>query len=230
MFTPDTRLFRPDADLLLVFLSGNGVAFFEPTMDPWYRGSIPYANGTSDHVGGPNGWSKTLYRPDEAASPMGCIERHQFCNAERKCGELASFYDAITTAAPFLNLSKEWIYGYGNVSGWTSAHFSWFLLIISNAYDLSMLLSYLGVASLVSHRSFETGFGPLPSNQWQLDATYWWTTLLAGTQAAFVSAAHGPTDPLLFQFTLRLENKYMEQLCRNQVRLHIFYPRLSSFV
>lgn len=229
MFAPNTRLFRPDADSLLVFLSGNGVPFFEPTMDPWYRGFIPYANGTSGYII-PHDWNNTVYRPDEAASPMGCLERYQYCNAERKCGELASFHDAITAAAPFLNASSEEIDGYANVSGRASSQFSWFQSIIHNAYDLAPLLESLGAASLASRSNFEAGYvGRIPSNQWQLDVTHWWATLLAATQAAFVSAASGPTDPSLFQSTFRPENEHMEQLCRNQVRLHLCYLRSSSF-
>lgn len=220
MFAPDTRLFRPDADLLLVFLSGNGVVFLEPTMDSWYRGSIPYMSGRIGYTN-PYARSKTLYRPDEAASPMGCIQQYQYCNAELECGELASFYDSITAAAPFLNSSFEEIGGYVNVSGRTPSHFSWFQQVLSDGYDFAKLLNTLGAASLVSYRNSENGyFGRIPSNQWKLDVTHWWTTLLAAKQAAFVSAAHGPTDPLLFQDTLRPENEYMEQLCRNQVRLH----------
>lgn len=94
--------------------------FFKPTMDPCYQGFIPHANGTLDYII-PHHWNKTIHRPDEAASPLGCIKQYQYYNAERKCGELASFYDSITTAATFLNASIEEIYSYANVSDQTSS-------------------------------------------------------------------------------------------------------------
>lgn len=219
LFVPDPGLFRPDADLYLIFLSGNGVAFYEPTNDPWYRGTIPWAI-----VG--NGWRKTVYRPDEAASPMGCIQQYQYCNADHKCGELASFYDALATAVSFFDTPLEVVGGYANASGQTSQQFDWFEEIIYSSYNLGSLLAELGAASLMSRRNFESGYiGQIADDQWKLDVTHWWTILLAAKQAAFVNAAHGPTDPLLFHSTVSPNDDHMGSLCRNQVRLRwVFSP------
>lgn len=219
-FVPDPRLFRPDADMYLIFLSGNGVMFYEPTDDPWYRGSIPYMKIKEVGYNITDEWSKTVYRPDEAASPMGCIQQYQYCNAAHECGELASFYDAMATAAPFFDIPLEVIGGYANVTGQTASRFTWFEIIMYSSYDLLAVLIDLGAASLVSRRNFELGrLGQIPSNQWKLDVTHWWTTLLAAKQAAFVNAAHGPTDPLLHQNMFSPDEVQMGYLCRNQVRL-----------
>lgn len=107
-FDPDPRLFRPGADLYLIFLSGNGVYFEGPTDDPWYRGFIP---GNTIHFASNTEETRTVYRPDEAASPMGCIQQYQYCNADRQCGELTSFTDAMASAAPLLNTTLEMIWG-----------------------------------------------------------------------------------------------------------------------
>lgn len=220
MFMPDPRLFRPDADLSLIFLSGNGMSFLEPTDDPWYRGSIPWTNITQTGYNKTGDWKKTVYRPDEAASPMGCIQQYQYCNAEHKCGQLASFYDAMTTAAPFLNTSMEQIGGYTNVSGQASSQFNWFEQIIYAGLDLPKLVRFLGSAALASRRSFEVGyFAQISNDQWKLDVIHWWNTLLASRQAAFVSTAHGPGDTSLLSNTILPQNEYMVHLCRNQVRL-----------
>lgn len=222
MFTPDSRLFRPDADLSLIFLSGNGVAFYEPTNDPWYRGSVPWLEVKNEEDNVPGQWKRTVYRPDEAASPMGCIQQYQYCNSKHKCGQLASFYDAVTTAAPFFDTPIEAFGGYAQTSGQTSSHFSWFETIIYSSYQLLALLNGLGSASLASRRNFQLGYvWKIPSNQWKLDVMHWWTTLLAAKQAAFVIAAHGPMDPLLHQNMILPENEFMQQLCRNQVRTYI---------
>lgn len=215
-FAPDPRLFRPDADMYLIFLSGNGVAFYDPTNDPWYRGFVPWKEVNTlayeDNI------NMTVYRPDEAASPMGCIQQWQYCNAEHKCGELASYYDAVTTAAPCLNTSLEAALGYADVSGQTSSQFAYFGAIMYSAQDLITILRVLGVAALDSSRQFESGFvGPIPSDQWKLDVTHWWTTMLAAKQAAFVNAAHGTKDPALLNTTAYPGNEYMEELCHSQV-------------
>ncbi|KAJ0110219.1 hypothetical protein J7T55_000651 [Diaporthe amygdali] len=228
IFAPDPRLFRPDADLLLIFLSGNGVTFYEPTNDPWYRGFVPW--GEVHGVSGAREWTKNVYRPDEAASPLGCIQQQQYCNAEHKCGELASFYDSMTTAAPFFDTPLEVIKWPTNVSSQTSSQFSWFEDIIASTYELRALLTGLGTASLASRRDFQLGFmAQIPTNQWKLDVTHWWATELAGVQAAFVNAAHGPIDPSLFQNTGRPSNKYMESLCHNQKILSTDYTSFSLF-
>lgn len=219
-FAPDPKLFRPDADQYLIFLSGNGVSFYEPTEDPWYRGFVPWAEIKSVGSDVSIPWNKTVYRPDEAASPLGCIQQYQYCNAEHKCGELASFYDAIATAAPFFDTPLEVLSGYAKVSDRTSSQFSWFQNIIYSSYDLTALLGELGTASLASHRNFDAGYmAQIPVNQWKIDVTHWWATLLAAKQAAFVNAANGPKDPSILNQTIPPKNEYMEYLCRNQVRL-----------
>lgn len=219
-FIPDPRLFRSDADLYLIFLSGNGVTFHEPTNDPWYRGFVPWVKYKQVGYNMTDAWTKTIYRPEEAASPLGCIQQYQYCNSERKCGELTSFYDAKTTAAPFFDTSLETIQGYAKASGRRSSQFSWFQSIMYSYYDILEILSTLGSASLVSRRNFDSGnLGQISDEQWKLDVTHWWTTLLAAAQAAFVRGAHGPPDMSLRYSTIFPENEYMEDLCRNQVRL-----------
>ncbi|KAK2597555.1 hypothetical protein N8I77_012334 [Diaporthe amygdali] len=226
-FVPDPMLFRPDADLHLIFLSGNGVAFYEPTMDPWYRGFVPWGKVRNYEPSGQ--WTKNVYRPDEAASPLGCIQQYQWCNAEHKCGELSSFHDARNTAAPFFDTPLEALDGYWDISGQKSSQWAWLEYIIYSAADLR-ILHQLGAASLASRRNFGMGYmSQIPPDQWKIDVTYWWATLMAATQAAFVNAVHGPKDPSLLQMTLRPLNKYMESLCHNQKILSTDYTSFSLF-
>ena len=112
-FLADDDLFRPDGDVYILFLSGNGVGFLENTTDDWYQATSPWpavrigltiANG-----------SRSLYRPNEAASPLGCVDRWQFCNpalpalpedgddGDQRCTPLYSFSDAVTAALPLFN-------------------------------------------------------------------------------------------------------------------------------
>lgn len=213
LFVPDARFFRPDADLYLIFLSGNGVYFQEPNHDPWYRGFVPGKTITYS-----DGENATAYRPDEAASPLGCIQKHQYCNADRQCGELASFDDAMATAATLFNASQDQIWGATNVSGAGLSRFAWFEYIMWTSYDLDILIQSLGIDSLTSRQYFDEGFiAQIPDNQWQLDVTHWWATLLAAKQAAFVNVARGPTDSAMLDFKQAPQNSYMQDMCNNQV-------------
>lgn len=67
----------------------------------------------------------------------------------------------------------------------------------------------------------------VPDYQWRVDVTHWRATLLAAKQAAFVDAAHGPTDPEILEYTLAPENSYMKEMCNNQVggSLEMAYQR-----
>ncbi|KAG6357480.1 hypothetical protein INS49_013357 [Diaporthe citri] len=175
-------------------------------------------------------WSKTIYRSDEAASPMGCIQQYQYCNAEHKCGELASFYDAMITAAPFLGTPLDQLKGYVNASGRTSSQFIWFERIMYSGYDLASLIKIMRTSALASRSSYAMGtFGQIPNNQWKLDVTHWWTALLAAKQTAFVSVARGPRNPLLLQSTGYPENEYMKQLCHSQKVRSTKYTSFSLF-
>lgn len=153
-FAPDPRLFRPDADLWLIFLSGRGVGFYDRTEDPWYRGFLEWGWVMDKD----RQWNKTVYRPDEAASPMGCIQQYQYCNAEHKCGELASFTDAMITAAPVFDTTPEMLAGDADPSGQKSSSFGWFETIMYSSYDLTALLNALGPTALASRREHETGY------------------------------------------------------------------------
>ncbi|ROW07011.1 hypothetical protein VPNG_06668 [Cytospora leucostoma] len=226
-FTPNENIYRPDADIYLIFLSGNGVKFRKPNEDPWYRGFVP--DGIR-YLGNDPQRHAVVYRPDEAASPMGCIQQYQYCNADRQCGELASFTDSIAKSAPLFNFTLEAVWGNANYSGPVASHFSWFQDIIYTAYGLGTLLDTLGILSLMSRQSLvQGGWEHLPNNQWQIDITHWWATLLASSQAAFVNVAHGPTEPSVLAYTKYPQNSYMKEMCDNQKIRSTDYTSFSVF-
>ncbi|KAI0389429.1 hypothetical protein F5Y17DRAFT_472956 [Xylariaceae sp. FL0594] len=108
MFVPADSLARADADIYLLFLSGNGVLFWEPSEDEWYRiieSSNKVLGLSDDEV------SDHLYLPLEPASPLGCTDQYQFCNPAyqggRACGPLASYLDAVAGATPFFNTTHK---------------------------------------------------------------------------------------------------------------------------
>lgn len=229
-FFPIPELFRPDADLFLIFLSGNGVNFWEQTDDPWYRGNVTGTTALHHMYGYIE--NHTVYRPEEAASPMGCIQQYQYCNADFKCGNLASDSDAIVSAAPLFNTTLEETRGNTNVSGPVSSRFAWFHKIMSTSYELNSLITGFGSKFLESRVHLSEGYmGILPNNQWQLDVTHWWAILLAAKQAAFVNAARGPTDKSILEskFISSPKHPYEEEMCNSQVRSSILHLYLIQY-
>lgn len=211
-------LFRQDADTTMIFLSGNGVGFFERTNDPWY-----HATTLGDTKGSPNedGGEFRVYQPDEAASPMGCTSQYQFCNPSlpsNNCGPLGSLPDAQSQAAPLFGMSTADFEGTGEANGTMISRYQWLVYITGYAAtSVSYLINSLGPSALSSPRYLNTGvIGSLPDDQWKTDVKYWWAIYLASLQAGFVDTARGSTDPVLDPYKLLPFNSHVQEMCDNQ--------------
>ena len=199
----------------LVFLVGNGVYFYEQTTDPWYRGTVSGAT----IIDWATNETRVVYRPEEAASPLGCVEQYQFCNAGKQCGPLAGMSDAVTQAAPYFNMTAfDFSYRVIPDDPVGSRFYWYYIALLGMSIDLDELILNLGPHALISHQSLLDGImGPLPENQWQLDVTYWWATRLASMQAAFVNTASGSNDAALEEYLVSPYNSHMRGMCNNQV-------------
>lgn len=221
-FLPIPELFRSDGDVHVIFLVGNSIKFLEQTEDAWYRGTaLGYKIADTTREG-----SRQTYWPEEAASPLGCVQQFQLCNTalptDKQCGPLASWDDAIAESAALFNMTASVILEHEYIAtSRTASQFSWLFAVLDNAAPyLESLLRTLGQESLASKESLTQGtMGRLPSNQWQLDVEHWWSTYLAAIQAAFVETAIGPADRTgeLEQYKLVPWNDHVQKLCNNQV-------------
>lgn len=213
---PIPQLTMSDADLLVVFLSPQGVSFVNQTDDPWYRGFVP--RGTFNFPGD-DGGQRPLYISDEAASPMGCVSRFQYCNSSKKCSNLASYTDTVTSALTlFHQTPREYWSGNWNEPDATASRFDMFEVIMTSFPSLSEFINTLGPSSLLSSQHLNQGvMGPLPDNQWQLDVIHWFEMLMASKQAAFVSNAHGTTDETVLPYLETTDNEDQLTMCDNQV-------------
>lgn len=206
----------------LIFLQGNGVYFYENTTDPWYRATQfgpPVTVGLTNSTA-----TQTVYQPEEAASPLACIERYQFCNADKDCSPLSGKHIALEQAAPLFNMTAFDIRNGIAPKDPVGSRFFWYLItLFTMTTDFGYMLQNLGPKALQSHESLFGGFmGPLPNNQWQLDVTNWWAIRLAGIQAAFVYTAYGTRNAALDIYRIRPFNSYMQDMCDNQVKLPRF--------
>ncbi|KAI3339489.1 hypothetical protein F4824DRAFT_487870 [Ustulina deusta] len=230
-FIPIDPMFREDGDVVLIFLSGEGVIHVAPSTDKWYRVSPTRSNiftSTSSEVD-----PTAIYLPLDPASPLGCVDQYQFCSRDTQhCGPLASIRDAVSGAAHFFNTTFD--YFIANAANTTSAgQFNFFMSAFrDNQYaSLYEILAQLGSESLASKNSLSAGLqGPLPSNQWQLDVIYWSDIVKASIQAAFLDMVYfNPPDASQLQLRRGFTAPNSKSLCNNQKIRSTAYASFSIF-
>ncbi|KUJ21309.1 uncharacterized protein LY89DRAFT_778879 [Mollisia scopiformis] len=229
-FVPLLQLFRPDGDLNLLFLSGNGISFLNSMDDDWYRATVP-----NELVNFAGEGTATSFTPVEAASPMGCVEQWQWCNSayprESGCGPLAGFMDALFGAAALFNLTQEDLTNGTKTPTAAGARFIWSAAVLDvGVASLHVVTAQLGAKSLASQALLDSALQyPLPLNQWQLDVTNWFNTILAGLQATYVEMTTGITDPALKEFAMTPSNAGEHKICNSQKVLSTSYSSFSLF-
>ncbi|KAI0438894.1 hypothetical protein F4803DRAFT_554594 [Xylaria telfairii] len=227
-FTPIKQISRHDADTFILFLSGNGVLFSQPSGDPWYRVA---PTSTKFVAYGADYESPTqLYLPLEPASPLGCTAQYQFCNAgSGKCGPLASQLDAIAGAAPYFDTTYA-DFDADNAEIERAARFIYFIksAVMPNAPYLQEMLGHLGSQALLSQRNLVNGWQyNLESNQWQQDMSHLWDIMMAGHQSALLDAAYGPTDPGVLMDWTHYTAPGLQKLCHKQKMRSTLYASFS---
>ncbi|EQK98060.1 hypothetical protein OCS_06228 [Ophiocordyceps sinensis CO18] len=209
-FDPIPELRVLDAEIFIIFLLGNGVVVGKPSSDPWYRATDPERR-YGDYL---TRQRTTAYRMQEAASPMGCVLRHQFCKTDVGCGPLAGAYEAYVLALSlFFNSTPD-----GGPLTPSVVRYNWFSNALFRATNVfAGIIGALQGVSLQSHERLMGGsLANIPEDQWQLDVTSWWTTTLAAVQANFVSAATGQVEPEAEKLAIPM-NSYQREFCDIQV-------------
>lgn len=217
-FIPDERLFRPDADIFLYFLSSPGVISTEPNEDKWFRTTFNIGDLI---LNGGDGRESGLYAPDVPASPLACAEQYQFCNANQdQCGPLASKNDAFSRAAPLFGTTSEML-SHTNITEPVPGRFQRFNKTLQ-AFPIQYVTAVgLGAESLLARKTLSLGVqGWLPDDQWQREMTARWATALAGLQAFFVQTAAGVTFPGLEKYRgYEPVEDFEKDMCKNQASL-----------
>ena len=200
---PIPELFRTDGDLSIIFLAAKGITYSEPSEDPWYRATRP-APGLSDEI--------SRWVQDGAASPLACLSQYQFCNpslAENNCTPLSSKYDAFQNAKRLFAATNS------------AALLAWAEHGLNRiAETFSGFPDKFGSMSLNSRKYIQASNMPkLPSNQWQLDVGYWFTTVLASVQRTVVTMATGPAriNPDIAKWIEPPKTAEELEICANQV-------------
>jgi hypothetical protein len=209
---PIDELIRGDGDSAIVSLSANGVTFKDAMDDDWYRATTFCSNATAGSEA-MKGYIVPVYRANEAAAPLWCLDQFQFCIVNSSsCGPMASLSDALadTMALPSMR-------GYNPISRIRSRSFWTMLENLHKAYGyIADVVASAGSSSLVSKRTLQSGVHrSLPRNQWQVDVTRWFATMLAINQALFVETAVGSGER--DSYRIPPTSKAQRELCFNQV-------------
>ncbi|KAI0536531.1 hypothetical protein GGR58DRAFT_503168 [Xylaria digitata] len=231
-FYPIDEIARKDADITLLFLSGNGVTFSQPSDDQWYRlNSTP----SSFIIIGNQGEKLQLYIPQEPASPLSCISQYQFCNTAfegtQGCGPLASLKDGIAGAAPFFDTTYT-EFSEDIVKSEAGAQFNYVIntLFSTSTSQFFGILQQLGSTSLTSQKTLRGGFqGPIASNQWQSDVSHWWDISMAALQSGFLDSAYVPDNSNILVSRFNYTAPEFQKLCSNQKIRSTSYGSFSLF-
>ncbi|KAI1410020.1 hypothetical protein F5Y13DRAFT_202643 [Hypoxylon sp. FL1857] len=207
-FEPISELRRPDGDLAIIFLSGNGVVMEGNSHDDWYRYTIPYEDALDNAT-------SVYYLMSEAASPLGCLEQYQLCTASPEwCSPLASLSDVFERAKENAGNTAGMSPGDISSANATLQRLIWFRMVRGTILkDLNYQGSFAGIQA------------PLMENQWKIDLTQIWEIELAALQMAFLASTKVP-DPDLSKFQVHPENQGQYDICQN---LKIQSTKYGSF-
>jgi len=227
----DMSLGNTDADIDIFFLSAPDIIFHDEVTDPWYNATrrndlttVLRNIYTGQVVTSVN---KPVYLAREPAAPLGCKVQDQICVANPHSGERR----CSRPKGPFAAFLDEDIWGLYE----TMEERSGLLWVQSNVFTgsiVSLLVNNLGTSALMSKfTSFASGAqGPLPSNQWTVDAQHWLEASLAYIQASVVSTVAGPQTPQQGRiYSLKPNTTAEIKLCQNQVSFVMNPCVMASF-
>jgi hypothetical protein len=198
VFAPAPDFVRTDADVNFFFLAPNDISFVGISDDPFFPAhSEPYTISSAPGL--------TLYRPDVWSSVLGCVDQYEICNpSTAKCTPLVglpSLQDEVTK----LSLS---------VAQTSTADV---ILWALKETGLSSSIAGRGSAALKAQGTvYSNRQGPLPNNQWTVEAASWYDTALAKLQFAVVDFAQGPGSS--DQKVMTLTPPLSRQTCDVKVR------------
>lgn len=181
-WTPLPPLALSDADVTVYFLSANAIQYVGPVDDPWFAAHVAVDSVDSD-----TGLNITKYSADLPVSGLSCTDQYQICNpSNEKCTALSGIFVIVAEI-----LDND--IGLNDLQSNITERIIGVLL----SSGMEHMVEARGSAALQAQKSesFVTQIA-LPSNQWQIEVTTWFTTALAKLQQRMVDYAAGPPGPL----------------------------------
>ncbi|OTA81800.1 hypothetical protein M434DRAFT_61739, partial [Hypoxylon sp. CO27-5] len=208
-FRPIPAVRNMNGDIIIVFLSGNGILFDKQSGDAWYRARSYSRNLTTTGASG----IRYTYQFDEAASPLGCVQQYQWCNPS---------YSGTSGCGPLANRAA--------LKSAVGARFLWTMMVQQSLDNINGVVTQMGAKSLASQSSLYSGIQMnITDNQWQLDVTNWWNIMLSAAQSIFVDTALRQSARGLEPALISPANEYERQLCNSQKIRSTAYASFSLF-
>ncbi|KAI0198859.1 hypothetical protein F4808DRAFT_462435 [Astrocystis sublimbata] len=207
-FQPIRELVRPNAEVVLFFLSANNIIYSGKVDDPWFSAHSP-AGLYSPSV--EKGDANEFYHADEPATVLACSNQEQFCRPQPGgqpiCEPLNSGFDhgdsvrSLWPDDPRMQRYMNWLYA------------SYAL----NLADIRTIVRQIGIASLTARFGLQSSVqSPLPNNQWQTEVQNWFYASLATIQRLYVDVAAGPIDARIDPWLARPDSTDEKFLCHSQ--------------
>lgn len=213
MFTPIPELQVQDADISIIFLSGNGVIFLGEVNDPWYSAHVD-----TGIISVQAAFDMPTKFADKAASPLACATQYQVCNPNlpeaSRCTPLSGVVDLQHRAQQLWTDKKH-------LDNWMA-----FNKIVQNAITVTDVIDELGIAALTARRSkANVAQYSLPDDQWQRELEQWHATTLVSLQAAAVTAATQSQDAEWAPLVMPFNSSEGKKMCRNIVSQPLVFSR-----
>ncbi|KAH8725985.1 hypothetical protein GQ44DRAFT_680159 [Phaeosphaeriaceae sp. PMI808] len=208
-YMPIPPLRLVDADLHLTFLSSPEIHYSNPINDPWFS-----AHRDASELNEKKTKEKFVaYLQDEPLGVMACTQQVQYCNPnlpkDERCEPLRGILDPRRSAQLKRIFPED--------SQW--ATIKWVdPLWTYGMYKISDTVGFIGAAALQARNKLSYGYsGPLPDNQWQLEAEHWVKGSLTSLQDLFVTAANGIPEALEdFRKPPMANETVAQNICVNQ--------------
>ncbi|KAL5326516.1 hypothetical protein ACEPPN_004202 [Leptodophora sp. 'Broadleaf-Isolate-01'] len=221
-FTPIPEMNAPNSTVELVFVSFNGYNI-APSDDLWLSAHEERSISVFDPGYAPR--NVTVYGMDNSVNVLGCTEQHQFCNPNRpmdsdsRCtplldwGTLGLDFDAYTSA--ILDTPHQ-------VEAIT------IIMYAALAAEMRNTIPYFHAPLLAS--DYTSGFmsSPLPSNQWELEATNWFSTGMNIIQRYVAETATGaPGKYAQYTTNAAANDTELQWFCANYIMRDSAYQSFS---
>ncbi|KAF2267718.1 hypothetical protein CC78DRAFT_576718 [Lojkania enalia] len=201
---PIPELYVSKSDMSIFLLSSNKIMYIEEVNDPWFS-----ANQTSGlYLSTSPGDRKPLYRADDPARAVVCLEKYQFCNPNlpenNSCTPLTGIRQAFSLG-PGLYQDE----GIQRRVEWSLAAIQYM------ATGFVEVSSY--VKALLARNKLVVGVqGALPNNQWEMELENWFRLTLADLQRSIVDEAAMVKTPFTDEFMTPPPSEDAWKVCRSQ--------------
>lgn len=208
-WTPIPALHPVDADIHLAFLSAPEIHYSAPINDAWFS-----ARTNTSEISNLKSRTKfAAFIQDEPLGVMACTHQVQYCNPNLPEGQRCEPLRGIADPRASENVKKIFAKdSHFAVVKWVDSVWG------SSLYTISSTLGYIGASALRARYSLSYGYsGPLPDDQWQLEAEHWVKGELASLQDIFVVSANGIPQALEeFRDPPLANDTVAQNLCANQ--------------